>query len=124
ELDLDRPALAPFAGAFYDAAKRHDAEPAFVDWLTRYAARARHDGMPPAQRRERMRAVNPRYVLRNYLAQQAIDRAETGDAAGIHELLDVSRRPYDDQPGREQFAQRPPERARNRPGCPMLPCSS
>jgi uncharacterized protein YdiU (UPF0061 family) len=124
DVDLETPMLAPFAAAFYDDAKRRDAEPAFVDWLTRYAARARLDGTPLEERRARMRRVNPRYVLRNYLAQQAIDRAEQGDTADIAELLDVLRKPYDDQPGRGRFDGRRPDWARHKAGCSMLSCSS
>ncbi len=124
DLDLAAPTLAPLRDAFYSEATMRAAEPDFDAWLRRYAARVAQDAMSPAERRIRMNASNPRYVLRNYLAQQAIDRAEQGDERGIIELLDVMRRPCDDQPGRDAFAQRRPDWARDRAGCSMLSCSS
>jgi uncharacterized protein YdiU (UPF0061 family) len=124
DFDPQRPVLQPLHEAFYDEAKRRAHEPAFMDWLARYAGRLADDPLPIAERRDRMRVANPRYVLRNYLAQLAIERAEQGDNAGIHELLDVLRHPCDEQPGREAFARKRPDWARHKPGCSMLSCSS
>lgn len=98
---------------------------AWVAWLRTWAARLRQAGRPDTQRQAAMRLVNPRYVLRNWMAQQAIHAAEAGDLTELHRLHDVLRRPYDDQPEHDaRFFQRRPDWARHKPGCSMLSCSS
>jgi serine/tyrosine/threonine adenylyltransferase len=120
----DAAAVALLGDVFYDEGKRIAQTPALARWLRRWHAAASRDGEPFERRRERMHRVNPRYVLRNYLAQEAIDAAEAGDASLVHTLLDVMRRPYDDQPVHARHAARRPEWARSRAGCSMLSCSS
>ncbi len=94
------------------------------DWLNLYVAKLRRDSLTPLIRSERMNGVNPKYVLRNYLAQLAIDAAAQGDFSQIEQLLEVLRHPYDEQLGQESFAEKRPEWARHRAGCSMLSCSS
>ena len=124
QVDPATPGLGPLDEAFYDAGKRALVAPALMAWLHRHATRVASDSLQPGARKARMHAANPRFVLRNYLAQEAIDRAEQGDLSGVSELLDVMRLPYDDQQGRESFARRRPDWARDRAGCSMLSCSS
>lgn len=111
-------------GAFYRDDHYRQFQPALSAWLQRYFARLAQDEQTPDERSENMNRINPRFVLRNYLTQQAIEKAEQGDPSLIHELLDVSRDPYRDQPGREAFAAKRPDWARHKAGCAMLSCSS
>ena len=122
----DAELLAPIAEAFYlPDAVVDDVRAGLVAWLRDWSARVRDGGVvDDEERRRRMDALNPKYVLRNYLAQEAIDAATTGDTGLLHELLDVLRHPYDEQPGRERFAAKRPDWARTKVGCSMLSCSS
>lgn len=78
-------------------------------WLADWRARLAGEGGEPAARARAMRRVNPRYVLRNHLAQAAIEDAQCGSSAEIERLLAVLARPFDEQPGCERYAQPQPE---------------
>jgi uncharacterized protein YdiU (UPF0061 family) len=121
----DEELTAPLADAYYaDDGTSAEHRAATAAWLRRYAAHVERVDLPPVVRRARMDAANPKYVLRNYLAQLAIDRLAEGDASLVRELQEVLRAPYAEQPERQALAAKRPEWARHRAGCSMLSCSS
>ena len=81
----------------------------FDRWSQDYLARVQREPGNAEGRRERMHGVNPLYVLRNYLAQRAIEAAQGGDFSEVRRLHEVLRRPFEEQVGMEAYAERPPE---------------
>ena len=121
----DAALVEPLRRAFYtDDAFEPEHLARMSAWLRRYAARVDRHGTSSEARTESMNRANPKYVLRNYHAQLAIDALEQNDASVLERLMRVLERPYDEQPENDDLAERRPEWARNRPGCSALSCSS
>jgi uncharacterized protein YdiU (UPF0061 family) len=102
-LDADRPeADSPLRDLFLDRA-------GFDAWAVRYRERLRREHSTDAARKQAMDGVNPKYVLRNYLAQVAIEKAQNGDFSEVGKLLALLERPFDEQPEHESYAALPPD---------------
>ena len=93
-------------------------------WFETYAERLKKETRSSAERKEKMNQVNPKYVLRNYMAQLAIDDANKGDYKLIDELFQLLKKPYDEQLENEKWFAKRPDWARHKVGCSMLSCSS
>jgi uncharacterized protein YdiU (UPF0061 family) len=86
---------------------------AFDAWAKQYAAALRQQGSSDAERSQAMRALNPKYILRNHLAEIAIRRAtDERDYSEVHRLHTLLTRPYDEQPENAAYAAEPPDWAR------------
>jgi uncharacterized protein YdiU (UPF0061 family) len=77
-------------------------------WISDYRTRLRAEQSDDPTRAAEMNAVNPLYVLRNHLAQEAIEKAQAGDASGVTALAAVLSQPFTEQPGAEHYAAEPP----------------
>ena len=93
-------------------------------WFLNYANRLEKETISCEEREQLMKTKNPKYVLRNYMAQMAIDKAEKDDVSLIEELYQVLKNPYEEQPEFEHWFTKRPEWARHKVGCSMLSCSS
>lgn len=110
--------------AFYDNDLSQSVLDNWTTWLGSYISRINEEKFSDADRKIQMNLVNPKYVLRNYMAQLAIDDAEKGDYLLIKELFELLKNPYDEQPESQKWFAKRPDWARNRVGCSMLSCSS
>jgi serine/tyrosine/threonine adenylyltransferase len=102
-LQVDQPELdAPVRDLFID-------REAFDAWALEYRARLRQERRGDAERRRAMDQVNPKFVLRNYLAQVAIEKAQKKDFSEVAKLLSILEHPFDEQPENEAYAALPPD---------------
>ena len=93
-------------------------------WFANYAKRLEDETTSAEERQQQMNKVNPKYVLRNYMAQLAIDKADKGDTSLLEEMYLLLKEPYSEQPKFEHWFAKRPEWARHKVGCSMLSCSS
>jgi uncharacterized protein YdiU (UPF0061 family) len=80
----------------------------FDQWARRYKDRLCKEGSRDSERLVCMNRVNPKYVLRNYLAQTAIEKAQQKDFSEIDRLFTLLQNPYSDQPGMDSYSAPPP----------------
>lgn len=117
--------LEAVMAAFYRPADlKEDILDQWKTWFQKYTARLKIETATNAARKKAMNQHNPKYVLRNYMAQLAIDAADEGDYQLIEEFLELLRQPYEEQPDSQKWFAKRPEWARNKVGCSMLSCSS
>ncbi|NYT61205.1 YdiU family protein [Alcaligenaceae bacterium] len=110
---------ADFTLSFRELANAPQHAQAFIDsfndqaaasaWLDRYMLRLQQEGRPEPERIAQMNSANPLYILRNHLAEAAIQAAAKGDSGEIDTLLKLLRHPYVEQPGYEAYSARAPE---------------
>jgi len=93
-------------------------------WFADYAKRLEDETTSADERLQQMNKINPKYVLRNYMAQLAIDKADKGDTSLLEEMYLLLKEPYSEQPKFEHWFAKRPEWARHKVGCSMLSCSS
>ena len=93
-------------------------------WFEKYINRLNLEEASDEERKTYMNLVNPKYVLRNYMAQLAIDSADKEDYSILKELHELLKKPYDEQIEFNNWYAKRPDWARNKIGCSMLSCSS
>jgi uncharacterized protein YdiU (UPF0061 family) len=123
--DTAEVALDSIKYAFYNEKEGNESVlDKWYTWLNHYTNRIKQEQLSDIERKEQMNLVNPKYVLRNYMAQLSIDTADKGDYSLINEFFELLKKPYDEQPESQKWFSKRPDWARDKVGCSMLSCSS
>lgn len=118
-------ALSKVQIAFYERENMPaDVEKQWHEWFSLYVNRLKKESAFAKARLPFMQRTNPKYVLRNYMAQLAIEDAQTGNYDLLEELHELLKNPYEEQSHAERWYAKRPDWARNKPGSSQLSCSS
>ena len=125
EKDNFKSGLDSIKDAFYESNNLSDSiVQKWNNWFKLYVTRLDKELLTNVERQTQMNLVNPKYVLRNYMSQLAIDAANKGDYTLIDDLFKLLKQPYKEQPENEKWFAKRPDWAKDRVGCSMLSCSS
>lgn len=117
--------LNPVMDAFYKPEEIEDSVLTnWKEWFVTYLERLKLEKLTDQERKTEMNKVNPKYVLRNYMAQLVIDKADNGNYSLIDDVFTLLKQPYEEQENNQKWFAKRPEWARNKVGCSMLSCSS
>ncbi|AMA49245.1 protein adenylyltransferase SelO [Flavobacterium covae] len=118
-------AFETIQSSFYETSNNNpEFEHSWSIWLQNYLNRINLEPLSDEERKEKMNLVNPKYILRNYMAQLAIEKAEMEDYTLLEELYQVIQKPYEEQPEYEKWFAKRPDWAKEKIGCSQLSCSS
>lgn len=110
--------------SYLQASSRPPIQNGWEEWMAWYAQRLSFEDKTPDQKKQLMNATNPAFIVRNYMAHEAIQLAEKGDNSRIQLFLELMKKPYESTPENEVWMTRSPDWSFEKPGCSMLSCSS
>ena len=117
--------IATINDAFYKPEEiKKEILKSWKNWFEKYLNRLKLEEQSNEERKTAMNSVNPKYVLRNYMAKLAIDAAEEEDYSILKELHEVLKKPFDEQADYTKWYAKRPDWARDKIGSSMLSCSS
>lgn len=118
-------ALQKVENAFYKPAEiQNNTKEIWLFWFANYILQLQKESISDNERKLKMNLINPKYVLRNYMSQLAIEKANNEDYTILKELYLLLQKPYDEQAIYEKWFAKRPDWARDKIGCSMLSCSS